>query len=361
MDKDKMSELELRLMQSRFMQFERMSDLARDLVVSPYIVKGLLYADSLTHIFGPSETCKSLIATTMCMHIANGRQWMGRAVKPADVFLIVGEGKNGVVRRCAAMSERWGLAMENVFISHSGINGCSEAEVIGLRQGIEAVRSDNELMVIIIDTVARNFGGNENDSKDMGAFINNIDRFLRQHFGAAVVLVHHSGVGDQSRGRGSSALRGAVDMEYIVSKDDSLVQMKCTKSKDWERPDQLQFRVVSAPVSHVLDEDGDPITAACLDVYSPNTGENEMDTQLQNDIAFIRYLIGKQRQLQFENLRESGIEAAHILVASKDIRDQFWSHLDGIGVYNKTVKRKRWARAKASDSFAVFNDHMYVK
>jgi RecA-family ATPase len=76
------------------------------------------------------------------------------------------------------------------------------------------------VILIVIDTVARNFGtGDENSTKDMGMFIQGIDA-LRVRHQAAILLVHHTGHGDKSRGRGSMALKGALDAEYKLARGD---------------------------------------------------------------------------------------------------------------------------------------------
>lgn len=53
--------------------------------------------------------------------------------------------------------------------------------------------------MIILDTLARCFGGNdENDARDMGAFIRGCDE-LKRRTGATVLVVHHSGK-DETKG-----------------------------------------------------------------------------------------------------------------------------------------------------------------
>src|SRR5690606_40752188 len=59
---------------------------------------------------------------------------------------------------------------------------------------------------------------------------------------AAVVLIHHKGKGNGSRERGSSALRGAVDVMIEVGKDKELITLKCTKSRSEEHTSALQAR-----------------------------------------------------------------------------------------------------------------------
>jgi RecA-family ATPase len=73
--------------------------------------------------------------------------------------------------------------------------------------------------MIIIDTLARNMGGDENSTQDMNAFIQHLDTYLRQPWKCCVLVVHHRRGMDKDRSRGSTALKGALDAEYKVPLD----------------------------------------------------------------------------------------------------------------------------------------------
>ena len=78
---------------------------------------------------------------------------------------------------------------------------------------IAAVRAvTSKPILVVIDTLARNFGtGDENDQRDMNAFVKGCDTLREEFDGATVLVVHHPGK-DQRRGaRGSLVLAGAVD------------------------------------------------------------------------------------------------------------------------------------------------------
>jgi hypothetical protein len=79
----------------------------------------------------------------------------------------------------------------------------------------------------------------------MSSFIMNVDRYIRIPFKANVLLVHHSGH-TTGRARGSSALKAALDAEYMVEKDENFVTITPTKMKDSELPPSLtlQFKKV---------------------------------------------------------------------------------------------------------------------
>ena len=96
--------------------------------------------------------------------------------------------------------------------------------------------------MIIIDTLARNFGaGDENSTQDMSNFVIAMDNLQERFPDCAILIVHHSGHADKARARGAMALKGALDLEYRVEKSDASLRLVNTKMKDAEKPADLFF------------------------------------------------------------------------------------------------------------------------
>jgi hypothetical protein len=80
------------------------------------------------------------------------------------------------------------------------------------------------------------------------------------------MLVHHTGVSDeaQHRARGSSAWRGALDIEISVTggKNDAPIKIEPRKVKDGEEPDPIYCDLESITIPGWLDEDGEPVKSA---------------------------------------------------------------------------------------------------
>lgn len=236
-----------------------------------WLVRNYVEADSLALMFGDPGCGKSFAAIDLACCIATGTPWHANRTNPGAVFYIAGEGQNGLMRRFAAWSQHNDIPLSGVplFVGHRPaqlVNAAAAAEVANAVEEIQAA-SGQKPALIVVDTLARNFGGDENSQEDMGAFIANLDNFLRRsgEWDATVLVVHHSGHADKARGRGSSALKGAVDAEYSLSKDESgVVRMEATKMKDAEQPAPVAFRLDPITIDGLLDDEGRPVTSAVL-------------------------------------------------------------------------------------------------
>ena len=244
-----------------------------------WLVKNFFEMDSLACLFGPPSCGKSFIALDLACCVATGHKWHGNEIKkPGAVFYIAGEGFNGISRRLLAWQQvnKVNLQQAPLFVSRSaaGLTDLGNARIVS--ESIEEIIQQIGGVIpslIVIDTLARNFGpGDENSTQEMNVFISHIDEYLRQKYGCAVIVVHHSGVGNQNRARGNSALKGAVDAEYSVVKNDDEVKLTSKKMKDADSPEPIDFffEPVTLPI---VDEDGEQQVSCVLEQFDKNTME----------------------------------------------------------------------------------------
>ena len=87
-------------------------------------------------------------------------------------------------------------------------------------------------------------------------------------FGCSVILVHHTGVAEeaQHRARGSSAWRGALDIEISIvpGKDGVPMQIVQRKSKDAELAQTVHVELQQVTIPGWYDEDNQPVTSAVI-------------------------------------------------------------------------------------------------
>jgi|SRR5690554_2875435 len=261
--------------QRRGFGFTPVGELVANLRPVSWLVRGYLESDSLALVYGEPGHGKSFLAIDMAASIAAGVAWHGAEAKPGAVFYIAGEGHNGLARRFKAWETTRGasLAVAPLYVSHRAApldDKASAAEVLRVVEDL-AAEAGVAPALIVVDTLARCFGGDENSAADVGAFVANLDA-LRDRWRATVLVVHHSGK-DSTRGaRGSTALRGAVDAEYRVTKDPAgVVTLEAGKMKDADTPERRAFRL--APVElPLLNDDGEPFTSCVLEPTEARVG-----------------------------------------------------------------------------------------
>ncbi len=155
------------------------------------------------------------------------------------VLYIAGEGVSGLRNRVKAWLAHHEVVTppRNFVFIPATFNLLDEAEI---DEVIQIARDDlgQNPSLVVIDTLARNFGGgNENATQDMNLFITNLDR-LKAEFGCTVLVVHHTGKDAAKKERGNTALRGASDTMILLDETDNSdgiaggAAVFCEKQKD---------------------------------------------------------------------------------------------------------------------------------
>lgn len=247
-----------------------------------FLIDNLIEAETLGLLFGDPGCGKSFIAVDIGLSVATGTPFHGRPVRAGPVFLIAGEGHNGLARRFAAWSQDRAvpLAGARLFKSTRAAQFMDAANASIVAGAVEALADDHGMpALIIIDTLARNFGGgDENSTADMGEFIAAMDDLRARFSGCAVLIVHHSGHADKGRARGAMALKAALDCEYRAEKEGEAIRLINTKMKDAEPPRDLHFTLKSVDLS-------DGASSAVLEESDAPERSNSLTPTQQGAIA----------------------------------------------------------------------------
>lgn len=222
-------------------------------------IEGLVPEDGFVPIYGVPKGGKTFIAIDMAASVATGTDFHGHKVKQGTVFYVAGEGFRSIKRRFRAWSEVRGVPLDDapLFRSQCAVQLLDAASAAVLTDAVAALAvSHGPPRVIVIDTLARNFGpGDENSTTDMSRFIAALDAIKAAWPGCSVIVVHHSGVMDSKRARGSGALLGAADAEYRVEPGPVLYN---TAMKDAAPARAMQFELIEAAGSVALEYVGEP-------------------------------------------------------------------------------------------------------
>lgn len=231
-----------------------------DLVELPplrWLVRGVLPAEGVAALYGPSASGKSFLALDMAAAIAEGNRWFECRVNAAPVVYAALEGEAGFRTRVLAWEARYGRKLPDglrlmlqpfKLTTHEDVRDLAAVVPVGA--------------VVFLDTLNRAAPtADENSSTDMGVILESTKR-LQALTGGLVCLIHHTGK-NESRGlRGHSSLFAALDAAVEVSRDGERRAWKVAKSKDGQdgnaHPFRLQVEMLGA------DEYGDAITSCSV-------------------------------------------------------------------------------------------------
>jgi len=238
-----------------------------------WLLRGMLERDTFALIFGDPGTGKSFLAIDWAARVATGTPWRGQAVKAGPVVYLAGEGRQGFGRRTRAWEQHHGVSLaEAPLYVGPAVAIADPTELVDL---IDAIDEGEAPVLIVLDTLARCFGGgDENSTQDMSKFVSACDA-LRRRYGCTILVVHHTGHADKNRARGAIALKAALDAEYRLSGNDTGLKLSATKMKDAETPNPLSLELVRVELPGVVDDYGNPVTSAAVEVVDADTSALE--------------------------------------------------------------------------------------
>ena len=230
----------------RTLKLEAFDDITDEPV--EWLIDRVIPKKGFVALYGPPGSFKSFIALDIAASIARSAEWFGHEATPTDngaVIYIAGEGHGGIGARIKAcrIHHQIEAGTPIYFLRHQVNLRSSEDDfsslIFAIRDLVLALGVKVDL--IVIDTLARAFGGgNENSSEDMGAFISACGH-LQGEFQAALMVIHHSGK-DAAKGlRGHSSLLGAVDTELELLRFEGQQKGILTVSKQKDGEDGLRF------------------------------------------------------------------------------------------------------------------------
>ncbi len=265
---------------------------------APWLIRGVLRQQSVSLLYGRRGCFKSFVALDLAASLATDQPWQGHDIVTGGlVIYVAGEGGGGMVQRARAWSEQHQIAPRNInvrFVTEPVVVTATSDDVNVLIQRIrDAIGWEPEgsidedtghtyehetarewPVLIVVDTLARCFVGDENKQQDMGEFIQGID-LLKREFNCSVLVVHHTGR-DESHERGATSLGGACDTMYRLDADNDEHTLTLTneKMKDSREPSpiELAYREVTVTRRPADDPDED-LTSVIIERADVGTDE----------------------------------------------------------------------------------------
>lgn len=216
-----------------------------------WIIDGWVIDDGASVWYGPPKTYKTFNVLDMALSVACGVPWRGNAVVQQPVLYLLGEGMGTFKYRVhvwlakrseGRQAQFWTIPVGVPLSTPEGLaNAIAAIDSLPVRPGL-----------IVVDTLNRHFGpGDENSSQDMTKFVQSVDA-LRAHTRAHIAVVHHSGKDAEKGARGSSALLGAVDNEFRITRTEGtkICRIECTAARHSDEPKPMTVELVAVEVTN---------------------------------------------------------------------------------------------------------------
>ena len=248
-----------------------------------WLVKWWIQSQALVMVHGPSGCGKTFVVLDWCLRMASGiEEWAGHKVLPSSVVYLAGEGHHGLRGRVAAWKHHNQAGNLSMWLSK---DGCDLNTSTGYLKVIKQIRIlKNKPSLIVVDTLHRFLSGDDSKSEDTKTMLDACNLLIRE-FDCSVILIHHTGVSEeaQHRGRGSSAWRGALDIEIsiIPGKDNQPIQIVQRKSKDAELAETIYVELQKVAIPGWMDEDNQQVTSAVI-VQAQAPTSAKKDSKIEN-------------------------------------------------------------------------------
>jgi hypothetical protein len=227
-----------------------------------WLIRDVLEAGVIAIVPGGKASYKSTLVNHWAMTVALAGKL---------VFILSPEG-SGLQRRLQGWLDEYAPFTDAstlpLYVRDRRLNISVSVELDALVGWLDAIEKieGKETALILVDTWAKSTGHDEDSNTETKKLIGEIDRRLR-HRGkkrCTCVIVHHTGHGDQTRGRGASALGADTDAEYIVSKTkENTIKVTRDRFKDSPSLPPLYFAPKILQLGY-KDSEGYPATSVVL-------------------------------------------------------------------------------------------------
>jgi hypothetical protein len=223
-----------------------------------WLLPKVIEAGVLAVLVGRRGSFKSFVALDWGMRCASAGH---------PVVILSGEGA-GLDRRVDAWLRAHGAGIEldrlPIHALERAVNLNSRDILAELASAIDAASIEPEL--VIVDTMSKYSPGlDENSNAEAALFLAGLSVELRERYTCSVLLVAHTGHGDQKRARGASALGANTDAEYLVDRQEGTNTATVSRSrfKDFAELPPLAYTAEVVDLGRV-DEDGDRVTSLVM-------------------------------------------------------------------------------------------------
>lgn len=261
------------------------------------VVDGMVPSGTVTLLGGDGGTGKSLLALQLSAAVATGGAWLGRSVTAGPVVYISAEDDHAELhRRLSDVTRAAGLQFTDlgklVIRSLAGKDALLASipasngplKPTDLFKELNYCMGVNEPVLVVLDTLADLFPGNENDRAQARQFIGML-RGLAIEYDCAVVLLSHPSLSGMNSGTGTSGSTG-----WNNSVRSRLYLERVTQDGYEANPDARVLRTMKANYGRIGGEIGMTWRNGVFVADAPETGLDRMATGMKAERVFVKLL-----------------------------------------------------------------------
>jgi KaiC/GvpD/RAD55 family RecA-like ATPase len=219
-----------------------------------WLVKGMFPMGQVTILNGDGGIGKSLLAKQLAVSTALGVSWLGHEVRQGPaIFFTAEDDRDEIHRRLENITRETGETMESLsdlhIMSLAGMDAVLAAVELNklmrptpLFRRLEAAIGRIRPALVVIDTLADVFGGNEIERAQVRQFIGLL-RGLAIKYACAVLLLAHPSVAGMANGSGSS---GSTAWNNSVRSRLYMTRPKAKSEDDESDPHLRELTVMKA-------------------------------------------------------------------------------------------------------------------
>lgn len=215
-----------------------------------WILEPLLPARRLVALFSAPKVGKSLLMLEIAIAVARGTEALGTKIdRPRRVLYVDFENdpRGDIYERCMAMGVKPDHLENLCYLSYPTLAKLDT--YVGALE-LMAIVAEYECEVVVIDTISRAVGGEENENDTWLAFYRNTGLAMKQA-GVACIRLDHTGKDHDKGMRGGSAKYGDVDAVWkLAAINDDTFRLDCTDHRLPIPEKNIVLKRIAAPHLH---------------------------------------------------------------------------------------------------------------
>jgi hypothetical protein len=186
-----------------------------------WIVPDMIARGTITLWAGDGGVAKSFLVHSLCIAVATGGLFLGRRCRQSPVLILDYENPAFMVKKRLELMA--GAPIDTLKVWGTWLD--PPPPRIGEDVLVKIAQESKPL--IVFDPFRFAHTDDENDSTDMAPIMRRLR--LCAAVGATILIVHHVGKAEGSKGRGSTAIRDHSDVAFVQEMENGLIKLKSNK------------------------------------------------------------------------------------------------------------------------------------